>query len=101
MAAHAAVAGAAGAAVADPNAAALALLAGVGDLGANAMQTLADRKRALEVQKKAVAKEMKSEQRKRKRMLDKAKNLSDADLLSVVATRQAQAKAKAKAKAAH
>ena len=45
---------------------------------------------------------MKNEARKRQRTLDKAKTLSDADLLQVLAARnnpQAKAKAKGKAKA--
>ena len=63
------------------------------------LQQLQAQKKALEDQKNAVQKEVKKEARKRKRIIEKAKTLSDHDLLAVVQAR-AVAKAKAKAKAA-
>jgi DNA repair protein RadC len=48
-----------------------------------------------------MAKEEKKEKQKRARLMEKAKGLTDSELLSVIANRaQANAKAKAKAKAA-
>ena len=59
-----------------------------------------NRKRALADEKKQLNKDLKVEERRRKRWLTKAaKNLSDAELLSVVAARHAAAKAKGKGKA--
>ena len=60
------------------------------------IQELAEQRRQLKAQQRANQKEIKKAQRKRKDILSKARTLSDADLLSVVAARAA-AKAKAKA----
>ena len=46
----------------------------------------------------ALVKEIKNEEKKRRRRVDRARGLSDADLVSIITTRAA-AKAKAKAKA--
>ena len=59
---------------------------------------LEQRRRELQKQRKELNKTIKNEQRKHKRIMDKAKTLSDAELLAVVASRQAKAKAKPKAK---
>ena len=62
------------------------------------MQTLEDERRALTVERKRIARELKNECQKRRRLLQKARNLSIDDLLQVAMTRSA-AKAKAAAKA--
>ena len=98
-----AVVGAAG----DGEAAAAAVANIVGNLADPVAQRVADleeRRRALVQGRKAVQKDLRNEQRKKRRLLDKAKTLSDGDLLQVIATRAkaksvAEAKAKAKAKA--
>lgn len=98
-----AVVGAAG----DGEAAAAAVANIVGNLADPVAQRVADleeRRRALVQERKAVQKDLRNEQRKKRRLLDKAKTLSDGDLLQVIATRAkaksvAEAKAKAKAKA--
>ena len=59
----------------------------------------AERKR-LVAQRRQVQKTIKNEKKKDKRLMEKAKGLSDAALLQVIAARAAQAAAKAKAKAA-
>ena len=75
-----------------------ALLGEVGDRRAAVVSTLDQRRRDLKREQQNISKEIKLENRKRQRLLEKARGLSDTDLLSVVATRAA-AKAKAKAKA--
>ena len=75
-----------------------ALLEAVGDRRATLVSTLDQRRRDLKREQQTISKEIKLENRKRQRLLEKARGLSDTDLLSVVATRAA-AKAKAKAKA--
>ena len=96
-AAHDGVA-AAGEAV-DPSAAALELIHGLGDRSADRMAELTERKRALKQERADVAKQIKAEARKRKKIMEKAKTLSDAELMAVLAARGAAAKAKAQAKA--
>ena len=91
-------AGVVAAAAGDPVAEVHALLAGVGGAGANRLAQLGQERRNLQQQKKEVQKNIRNEQKKRKRTMVKAKSLSDADLLGVLAARAAQAKAKAKAK---
>ena len=89
----------------NPLEAARNLLEHAGDAGANRVDVLTAEKRGLQAQRAAVAKAIKNEERKRKRVLEMAKTLSTDDLLGVVAARAAakgkiaQAKAKAKAKA--
>ncbi len=87
-----------GAAPADPRAAALALIGGLPDAGADRLAALAAEKRRIADEKKRNAAEMKKEQQKRQRLMVKAKGLSDADLINVIANR-GRAKAKAKGKA--
>ena len=72
-----------------------ALLGEVGDSRAARVCTLDQRRRDLKREQQDITKEIKLENRKRQRLLEKARGLSDTDLLSVVATRAA-AKAKAK-----
>ena len=68
---------------------------------AEAYATLVHRERALQEERKRVAKEMKLQERKRQRLLVRAQGLSDADLLDIITSRAAaKAKAKSKAKAA-
>ena len=86
--------GAAGAA-----AAALNLISQMGDPSADNVARLRAQKRALADQKKQTQKELKNEERKRQRLMTKAKGLSATDLVTILATKQAVAKAKAKAKA--
>ena len=70
------------------------------NLASDALSALHARKRALRVERERVAKQLRYEERKRDRLLEKAKNLSDQDLVSLMAGRaQARAKAKAKLKA--
>ena len=89
----------------NPLEAARNLLEQAGDARANRVDVLKAEKRGLKAQRAAVAKAIKNEERKRKRVLERAKTLSTDDLLGVVAARAAakakiaQAKAKAKAKA--
>ena len=78
----------------DPIAAARALLEAAGDAPGDRVAALQQQKRDLQAQRTAVAKAIKNEAKKRKRVLDRAKTLSTDDLLSVVASRAA-AKAKA------
>ena len=94
-----------GAAVADPAAAAaaaaaMAILGNANDAAANRVADLEQQQRAINQQRKQVAKDLKNEKKKRQRVMDKAKTLSDAELLQVLGARaNANAKAKAKAKA--
>ena len=73
-------------------------LDGATDDTLNRMQTLEQERRALNGERKRLARELKNESQKRRRLLQKARNLSIDDLLQVAMTRSA-AKAKAKAKA--
>jgi len=84
------------------------LQAAVGEAGgdavvgpaANRMANLIHQQKNIEAQKKANQKAIKNEQRKRKRLMAKAKELSTTDLAEVWIVRSAaEAKAKAKAKA--
>ena len=74
-----------------------ALLQGAGDTSADAVATLNARRAELKREQREVAKEIHNKQRKRARLLEKARGLTDAELLTVVSTRAA-VKAKAKAK---
>ena len=78
----------------------LGAISAVGDEQAVQMSALQDRQRALVVQKQQLNKEIKNEQRKKARLVTKAKTLTNEDLVSILACRAAAtAKAKAKAKA--
>ena len=74
-----------------------ALLQGAGDSSADVVANLNARKADLRREQQVIAREIHNKQRKRARLLEKARGLSDAELLTVVSTRAA-AKAKAKAK---
>ena len=76
------------------------ILQNAGDTRSAQIAALKARQKALQVQRTALAKTIKNENKKRQRIVDKAKTLSTEDLLAVVASRAAaKAKAKAKAKA--
>ena len=65
------------------------------------LQQLEDQQRQLQAAKKRLAKDIANEQRKKARLMEKARGLSDADLAAIIGERAAvAAKAKAKAKAA-
>ena len=92
-------------AAADPGAAALALMGGMGDSAAGRVAQLEAHRRDLQDQRRAlvkaraeVQKKIKNEKKKRQRIMEKAKGLSGADLMNVIAARAAQAKAAPKAK---
>ena len=63
------------------------------------LQQLEDEQKQLQLAKKRLVKDIANEQRKRARLLEKARHLSDADLAAIIGERAAiAAKAKAKAK---
>ena len=78
------------------------LLESAPDEALTRMQELQQSRADLAAERKRVVRELKNEAQKRKRLMQKARNLSTEDLLHVVVGRAAQAKAKAvgKAKAA-
>ena len=63
------------------------------------VRQLREQKLALNQQKKLLTKQLKNEQRKKQRLRERAKKLSNDDLVRVLCEREAQAKAKAKPKA--
>ena len=77
---------------------AIAILESHGDADASRLRALEDRKRELHEARRAVAKEVKKEAKKRRRIMEKAKGLSNETLLQVIVSR-ATAKANAKARA--
>ena len=80
----------------------MALIHTMGDASAGRLETLAAEQRRLLAERRRVQADIVKEGKKRKRLMEKARSLSDADLLSVIASRaqaKAQAKTKAKAKA--
>ena len=79
-------------------AAARVILEGIEDASADAVNSLEQRRAELQRERMQIKKDLRNENRKRKRLLAKAKGLSVDDLLKVV-TMKATAKAKAKAKA--
>ena len=79
-------------------AAARVILEGIEDASADAVNSLEQRRAELQRERMQIKKDLRNENRKRKRLLAKAKGLSVDDLLTVV-TMKATAKAKAKAKA--
>ena len=78
---------------------AIAILESHGDADASRLRALEDRKRELHEARRAVAKEVKKESKKRRRIMEKAKGLSNETLLQVIVSR-ATTKANAKARAA-
>ena len=62
------------------------------------LQILRAQKAELTQRKKVLSRQLRNEERKRHRLRERAKNLSNDDLVRVLAGREAQAKAKAKAK---
>ena len=82
---------------AERTAAARAILEGSDDASADAVSALEKRRAELQAERLQVKKALRNENRKRKRLLAKAKGLSDEDLMNVVIMKAA-AKAKAKAK---
>ena len=85
---------------AERKAAARAILESAGDPQASTLEALEERRKQLQNEKKEIKRELHNENRRRKRMLSKAKSLPSEDLLSIVAIRAAaKAKSKAKAKA--
>ena len=91
--------GGGGAGPAGARAAALAAVAGIGDTAGDRMAALAQQKRDLTAVRKRVAGELSKEQKKHKRLMDKAGKLSENDLLTVLGAKAAKVAA-AKAKAA-
>ena len=83
---------------AERTAAARVILEGIEDASADAVKTLEERRAELQRERMQLKKDLRNENRKRKRLLSKARGLSVDDLLAVV-TMKAGAKAKAKAKA--
>ena len=77
--------------------AATALLGHIGEEQAERIATLEGQRRTLQGERKALMKEIRAEERTRKRRLEKARGLSNDDLLEIAAARAAQANAKANA----
>ena len=77
---------------------AIAILESHGDADASRLRALEERKRELHESRRAVAKEIKKETKKRRRIMEKAKGLSNETLLQVIVSR-ATTKANAKARA--
>jgi predicted nucleic acid-binding Zn-ribbon protein len=73
-----------------------AAAAAAGDQLGNKLIELDDRKRDLKREREQVSKDLRNSQKRRDRLLEKARGLTDADLLDILAQR-AQAKAKAAA----
>ena len=86
--------------MADSATEARALLENTADAQLTRIAALDAQKKEIAAQKRDIAKQLKNEQQKRRRLMAKAKNLSTEDLLNVVVSRAAATKAKAKAKAA-
>ena len=82
-----------------------AAAAGVVDSAQASLQQLEQRKKVLRAERDQVNKDIRNADKKRARLLEKARGLSDDDLMNIIACRvaaksKAAAKAKAKAKAA-
>ena len=69
------------------------------DAAWNRIQDLEAQRLSLASERKRLARKLKNETQKRKRLMTNARNLSTEDLLNVVVSRAAAAKSKAKAKA--
>jgi len=78
---------------------ALAMLQGLPDPHVSAVMALEQQRRDLKRQTTDATRDLTNAKKRQKRILEKAKNLSDEQLLSIVTTRAAKAQAKAKAKA--
>ena len=76
-----------------------ALLENSADDQLSSIQRLESQRKELCVQRREISRELKNQQQKRRRLMNKARSLTTNDLLSVVVTRASAAKAKAKAKA--
>ena len=84
---------------ADPRSAqARELLQQVENANANRSAELGLRRKALKREQEEITREIRNEQKKRVRLMERARGLNDADLLAVICARAA-AKTKAKAKA--
>ena len=78
-----------------------ALLEEVGDSRAARVAELEQRRASLKRDQSNISREIKKENKKRQRLLEKSRGLSELDLLSIISTRAAtKAKSKAKASAA-
>ena len=77
-----------------------AAAASIGDPSANRLNELAQRKKRLAAEKDQVARDLRDAERKRIRLVERARGLTDNELMAIIATRAtAKAKASAKAKA--
>ena len=76
-----------------------ALLENSADDQLSSIQRLEAQRKELCAQRNEISRELKNQQQKRRRLMNKARSLSTNDLLSVVVTRASAAKAKAKAQA--
>ena len=74
-------------------------VAGLGQSEPDVVQQLREQQVALNQRKKLLTRQWKNEQRKKQRLRDRAKKLSNEDLVRVLCERDVQAKAKAKPKA--
>ena len=75
-----------------------ALLEEVGDSRATRVAELEQRRASLKRDQSNISREIKKENKKRQRLLEKSRGLSELDLLTIISTRAAT-KAKSKAKA--
>ena len=89
-------AAAAGPPAPDPRAAALALIANSGDRVGDRLNQLKQQKAELARKKKQVAKDLKNEEKRKKRLMDKAQSLSEADLVDILAAKANKGKGKGK-----
>lgn len=78
---------------------AMAAVGGGDDVGADRVARLEEKRKLLHNQRRDVLREIRNERKRRKRIMEKARTLSDAELLNVLSVRAAAAKAKPKAKA--
>ena len=79
-----------------------ALLEEVGDSRATRVAELEQRRASLKRDQSNISREIKKENKKRQRLLEKSRGLSELDLLTIISTRAAtKAKSKAKASAAN
>ncbi|MDE0839248.1 MAG: hypothetical protein OSB41_09370 [Kiritimatiellae bacterium] len=81
-----------------------AFAAGIGDAAAGEVTALQQRRKELRHERDVVNRDLRNAERKRQRLLERARGISDDDLLALVAARavaksNAKAKAKGKAKA--
>jgi len=77
-----------------------AAAAAVGDVLGNRLKEMGDRRNELKRERDQLAKDLRNSQKRRDRLIEKARGLSDQDLMDILAQRaQANAKAAAKPKA--